>query len=293
VSAGRPGKDQRAREIKMKEAAYLALTAAAIVEAGALAGDIYKREKIRLRPEIDPGARSGERTAPIGAILAGGRKELDVLNGRLKNLRKERGGLGRREWYSADEKKLALIDSLERQIEILQRKVGLLENLEKDLKELIQRVAQLDPLAGEIQRLMDQGEFTGRARALEKAVREQALNRGDIVAGLAVGTQQVRYHLNRAAGEKLQAALENNFQAKRGVRERILFFHGNLPFLPISWPPLIEDPPRGDMRITEYVGQNGVLATLYECWGVRVPITVLEYERRLYVKVPRLPDEPD
>jgi len=280
-----PNESAAAEELRMRAAAYMALTAAPLNAASSHVESLYKREKIRIKPESRPDKDKG-RAAPIIALNRATLGEIQRREDRLKLVEEMVRDLER----VPPKQRPVSPTSPAQQAARLKEQIAALRDVQKTLQGLMPQVLAFDAFAEDIEKLRKKEEQETRAEAA--ASKAAALAAGDpgIVSAEAVGTQQIRITVTEEKRKEIEAALAACFVGSppKGEKE-IGVLSGDLAFLSTTWSLKEEVRPRGDFHTAEYISGGEVFLTLFDCAGLWERIIAVEHARRLSFLVPARP----
>ena len=124
---------------------------------------------------------------------------------------------------------------------------------------------------------------------LESAAAERAKAIPGAQSVAVIGTQQVRITFDAKGAEALRSQIAAKLATGKPAKgdDTSVFVSIPFDFLPQFWPSVRKSyPPVGDCFVTEYATGEELIATLYEASGLWFPITALEFEKKLHVRVP-------
>lgn len=277
VEAAHPDRKPERAHVVMLQNAYAALVAVPVREAQYEVQDLYRRERIRIRPSAKTTRGAGPEKL-IDAYLEAVEAE---TKGRERNIgtsqsvRELRGG--------------RLEDGIvvQGQIDELRRQIEALNALERRLKELRPRVTQYEAVAKSVERLARPDARDNRLHDVSWLAARAAETETMLVDVQGVGTHQIRAFVEESTRKAIEEELARRRDAGETVaREKLTFVDGKLDFLPAIWKETEGERPRGDYRITEYVCGEDVLLTIFDCDGVFYRVTIVESDGKFCVLVP-------
>ncbi|MBN1419957.1 MAG: hypothetical protein JXP34_14345 [Planctomycetes bacterium] len=285
ISAVYPNASAAAGQQRMRAAAYMALTAPPLNEASSLVDSLYKREKIRLKPESRPDKDKG-RAAPITALIRATIREIEWREDRLRQLEKETRELERVPRRQRPDPRSGPATEMAR----LRTLIAAFRDLQKTLQGLVPQILAYDAFAEDIEKLREKEEQQARAEVAATKTGQLAAGDPGIVSAVAVGTQQVRVIVTEEKRKEIEAALAERFigSPPKGEKE-IGMLSGDLSFLPTTWSLKEEVRPHGDFHTAEYISGDEVFLTLFDATGLWERVIAVEYANRISVLVPARP----
>lgn len=279
LAAAHPDRRPEDDHARMLERVVSTLAAMPLRETELLVEELYRQEKIRIHAAQKPDP-DAEPASTIRGYAASLRKEIEGRKRSLETLRASPAisvrGLVRGEKSSR-----------ETRIRELERVVQRLEALERRLAELLEEAERCAPLKGDLAALADAESRRFRASELNRLVVRFGESNERVVAASGVGTHQTRLRLEPAVRAEIEAKLAKLTEgAKPEGRGKVVFFRGDLAFLPSYWQGTSEDRALGDFRIAEYLSGDEVFLTVFDSIGVFARIVVLDWKGKIHVLVP-------